>query len=364
MENKLYRHLLFWLASIVQGTLVEYAWIHTTFTNISQPHIITLAFCFNLSLMPSRVFFTYFALAIFEKKPFKRPGNLWLTCLKLGAGLLVAIIMFRMALGYYIIPHQYPGHPPYTLAQLFSPQWMLVALLDIGYVGGIALALKLYRMQTMSLKNEKELTKDKLQTELKFLKNQFNPHFLFNTMNNIHAMALEKAEETPQVVIELSNMLRYMLYKSVNGTVPISEEIKVLDNYVQLEKIRHNGQVRVCFKKEIDDYEQVISPLILLPFLENAFKHSNVGAADPTICVDVTVTDGRLNFKVKNPHGNASNGQINEHIGLTNIRRQLDLTYTDFCLKLTDSGQTFLVDLSIDLHSVKNYDRVQSGQPV
>jgi two-component system LytT family sensor kinase len=353
VKNKLYRHLFFWLASTVQGTLVEYAWIHTTFKNISQPQIITLALCFNLALTPARVFFTYFALHVFDKKPFNQTHKLWLTFLKLSAAMLVAVIMYRLALSYYIIPHQYPGSPPYTLYQLFKPQWMLVSVIDIGYVGGIAVALKLYRMQTLSLKNEKELTRDKLETELKFLKNQVNPHFLFNTMNNIHAMALEKADETPQVVIELSNMLRYMLYKSVNGTVPISEEVKVLENYVQLEKIRHNGRVEVCFKKEIDDYQQLISPLILLPFLENAFKHGVNGTKEPTICIDAELNKGRLAFTVKNPHNNPSNGQIKENTGLKNIRRQLELTYTDFTLNVTDSAQNFLVDLNIDLGSAK-----------
>jgi len=354
VKNKLYRHLFFWLASCVQGTLVEYAWIHTTFKNVSQPHIITLAFCFNLALMPSRIFFTYYALDIFAKKPFKKPNNLWLTFLRLSVGLMVAIILYRVALGYYIVPHQYPGNPPYTLQQLFNPQWMFASLLDIGYVGGIAVALKLYRMQTVSLKNEKKLTTDKLETELKFLKNQVNPHFLFSVMNDIHAMALEKADETPQVVVELASMLRYMLYKSVNGTVPVAEEIKILENYIQLEKIRHNEQIDVFFKKEIDDYEQMISPLILLPFLENAFKHGVDNAKDSAvISMDATLNKGQLVFMVKNSHKNQSDGEIKENMGLKNIRRQLELTYADFSLNLTDLKQTFLVNLQINLNSAK-----------
>ncbi len=351
MKKKLYRHLIFWSASIVQGTLLEYAWIHTL---INQPAIdlIMRAFVFNMVFMPSRLFFTYYALNTVAKEPFKGDVKTWLICFKLIIALFIAVIMHRIGTAYYIIPREYPHHKLYTWHQIFNPPWMFVSLLDIGYVAGIAVALKLFRMQTTSLKNAKDLTRDKLEAELKFLKNQINPHFLFNTLNNIYALARKKSNETPEVVVRLANLLRFMLYESANHTIPISEEIKILDDYVELEKIRYSKRLEICFTKEIDDYHQLISPLILLPFIENAFKHGVSDTVDSTvIAISATLNKGQLAFLVKNSHSNSGDGQIKENIGLKNVRRQLELTYSDFTLNITNLEQTFLVDLKINLNS-------------
>lgn len=207
-------------------------------------------------------------------------------------------------------------------------------------------------MQAISQKNDKELVKDKLETELKFLKNQMNPHFLFNTLNAIYALARKKSDETPNVVVRLADLLRYMLYKSSDDTIPISEEIRILENYVQLERIRYGERLQVCFTKEIDDYTQLISPLILLPLIENAFKHGVDEAVEFTkIYIHATLFKGELNIVVKNKHNPACKGQIRENIGLRNIKRQLELIYSDFSLDIANLEEVFLVDLKINLHS-------------
>ena len=351
MNNKFYRHLAFWLATSVQGTLLEYAWIHTLYDNKPGLTIIMQAVCFNLVLTPSRLFFTYYALNTVAGKPFKKQVNVWLIFLKLGIALLIAVILHRLGSAYYIIPHEFPKRALYTWQQVFSAPWMFVAVLDIGYVAGIAVALKLFRMQVISLKNEKDLVKDKLETELKFLKNQINPHFLFNTLNNIYALARKKSNDTAGVVVKLAHLLRFMLYESAKDTIPISEEIKILDDYVELEKIRYSKRLEVHFNKQVDDYSQLISPLILLPFVENAFKHGvNDTINSITISVDVRLHKGWLTFTVENTH-NLGNGQITEHIGLKNVRRQLELTYADFSLNITNLERTFLVGLKINLNS-------------
>ncbi|SHN37562.1 sensor histidine kinase [Mucilaginibacter sp. OK098] len=352
MKNKFYRHLTFWLATSIQGTLLEYAWIHTVYNNEPPLNIIMQAACFNLVLTPSRLFFTYYALNTVAGKPFKKHVNAWLIFFKLSVALLIAVALHRLGSAYYIIPHEFPQRALYTWQQVFSLPWMFVAVLDIGYVAGIAVALKLFRMQIISLKNEKELMKDKLETELKFLKNQINPHFLFNTLNNIYALARKKSNETADVVVKLASLLRFMLYESAKDSIAISEEIKILDDYVQLEKIRYSKRLEVSFNKQIDDYNQLISPLILLPFVENAFKHGVNDTIDATvIAIDVALNKGRLAFVVENSHNHPDNGRINEHIGLKNVRRQLELTYADFSLNITNLEQTFLVDLKVNLNS-------------
>lgn len=116
-------------------------------------------------------------------------------------------------------------------------------------------------------------------------------------------LARKKSDETPNVVVRLANLLRYMLYKSSDDTAPLSEEIRILENYIQLERIRYGERLQVCFTKEIDDYTQLISPLILLPFIENAFKHGVDDTAEFTkIYIYATLFKGELNVVVKNKH--------------------------------------------------------------
>lgn len=343
--------MFFWLAYSVQSTLLEYAWISTVFAKTQQVHIILLAISFNLVLLPSKMLFTYYALNVAVSQPFKKHYKVSVIAIKLSIALLLAIILHRIASTFYIDPKEFP-HNTYTFKNVFDIAWMFVSLLDIGYVAGIAAALKLFRMQIITLKNEKDLVKDKLETELKFLKNQINPHFLFNTLNNIYALARKKSDKTPEVVVRLSKLLRFMLYESAKATIPIADEIRILDDYVQLEKIRHSKSMDVIFLKEIDDYDKRIAPLILLPFIENAFKHGiNETINETSIEIRVELKAGQLLFFVKNSHDREDGKPVNENIGLRNVRRQLELMYNDFSLNTTNLAQTFLVDLKIDLNS-------------
>jgi LytS/YehU family sensor histidine kinase len=191
-----------------------------------------------------------------------------------------------------------------------------------------------------------------LETELKYLKNQINPHFLFNTLNNIYVLARKKSDETQEVVLKLANLLRFMLYESASKTIPIDKEIRILEDYVQLEKMRYIKKLEICFCKEIDDYDQLISPLILLPFVENAFKHGTNDIINSTrISINAKLNLGYLNFIVKNNHNNNCSDQIKENIGLKNVRRQLELTYSDFSLDISNLEQIFVINLKINLNS-------------
>ena len=351
VKTKIYRHLLFWLIYSVQGTLLEYAWIYSIFAKSNQWYIILLAFYFNLVLLPSKILFTYYALEVAVNQPLKRQINIASLIIKLTIACILAIILYRVGAVYFINPMEYP-RSRYTIANVFDLGWGFVGLLDIGYVAGIAAALKLFRMQILNLKHEKSLVKDKLETELKFLKNQINPHFLFNTLNNIYALARKKSDKTPEVVVRLSKLLRFMLYESAKETIPIEEEIRILEDYVQLEEIRHTKKLDILFEKDIDNYNQCIAPLILLPFIENAFKHGiNETLEDTSIEIKIKLVAGQLNFYVKNSHENEPGAPISENIGLSNVRRQLELMYKDFTLKACNLERTFIVDLNINLNS-------------
>jgi two-component system, LytTR family, sensor kinase len=203
-----------------------------------------------------------------------------------------------------------------------------------------------------SKENEKNLVKEKLETELKFLRNQTNPHFLFNTLNNIYALSLKKSDDTPEVVLKLSKLLNFMLYESRKASISIGDELKILDDYIELERIRYNGRLEISFIREIDNESEQMAPLLLLSFVENAFKHgASESRFESYIHIDMKLQAGILNFSIENNKENCEKQQSTGNIGLANVRRQLELMYTDYDLKVDDETNRFNVGLMINLNS-------------
>lgn len=177
-----------------------------------------------------------------------------------------------------------------------------------------------------------------------------NPHFLFNTLNNIYALARKRSDDTPEVVMRLSKILRFMLYESRKSNVPISEELRLIQDYIELERIRYNDRLTIRFDKSIDTGVQPIAPLILLPFVDNAFKH---GASETRfnsyIDIVVILEEGNLIFSVENLKGEESEGEVRENIGLSNVRRQLELMYPEHELVIENGKSVFRILLKINL---------------
>lgn len=196
-----------------------------------------------------------------------------------------------------------------------------------------------------------ELEKEKLATELKFLKAQLNPHFLFNTLNNLYSYVLNQSPKAPDMVLRLSAILDYVLYKSQNKTVPLGEEVHSIQNFIGLEKIRYGERLQVDCCME-GDMSQPISPLILLSLTENAFKHGASGDLDsPYIKIAIRENNGSIHCAVKNSKSKLK-GELNdaykEGIGLSNIKRQLNLIYPDrYELDIQDEEETFNVSLTM-----------------
>lgn len=171
------------------------------------------------------------------------------------------------------------------------------------------------------------LKEQKLISELAYLKAQLQPHFFFNTLNNIYALALKKSEDTAPLVVKLSEMMRYILYKSENEFVTIKEEIDFLRNYMDVESIRYKSLINVNFEIQGIDVEHKISPLLLLPFVENAFKHGveeemNKGFVNLLICQ----IENELIMELSNSIPDVQNNKI-KGIGLTNVIKRLDIQY-------------------------------------
>ncbi len=349
--SKFYRHLLFWFVCCMQGAWFEYAWIHDMFAANKMWHVWELAFIFSLAVLPAKMALSYYIMQYSINDLLKRRESIPRVVAKVIVAVIISIFIYRLGRYYIVNPLLYPT-TKYVFADNFGVTLWLAALFDIGYVSALAVSLKLLRMQIGHLKTEKFLVKDKLETELKFLKNQINPHFLFNTLNNIYCLARKKSDQTPDVVMKLSKLLRFMLYESGKEWITIAEEIRILEDYVELERIRYNNRLKVSFDREIDDKEQRITPLILLPFVENAFKHGlNETTGNTFIEIKLGLKAGTLNFAVYNTQDYKGENEITEKIGLSNVRRQLELMYRDFSLKLDNLSDSFNVDLEVNLNS-------------
>lgn len=202
-------------------------------------------------------------------------------------------------------------------------------------------------------RSAQQLLIEKQAAELNFLKSQTNPHFLFNTLNNIYALARDKSDLAPESIMRLSKILRYMLYETGSPYTAIEQDLKIIGDYIALERLRYDPTLRVNFNYDIEDMKQALPPLLLMPLVENAFKH---GAAEtrsrPFVDIHLSVKNRRLLFIVKNSTGEpAGEGPEKEHIGLSNLRRQLELQYTDYDLSLQKDAFQFTATLNINLAS-------------
>ena len=202
---------------------------------------------------------------------------------------------------------------------------------------------------------KKELEYKTTQTELNFLRSQINPHFLFNTLNNLYALTLKKSDAAPQTVLKLSEIMRYMLYECNERKVPLHKEINYLNNYIELERLRLTKAFEVHFNVQGAVQDQKISPLLLTPFIENAFKHGiNKQLHEGYIQVTLIVENDELELEIKNSKGGLAPTETplkkSGGIGLQNVKRRLEILYpSTHTLLINDNIEEYLVNLKIKL---------------
>ena len=180
--------------------------------------------------------------------------------------------------------------------------------------------------------NEKQkniIKSEKLDSELSFLKSQVNPHFLFNTLNNIYSLANRKSEHTGNAIMKLSHLMRYMLYEAKKETVALQLEIDYLIDFIELQKLRIPDKSKVVFNIEGNDNEREIEPLLLVPFLENAFKHGDIYSEDAKIDILLMIKEKELLYKVENKidHFAGEEKDKGSGIGIENLKQRLKLHY-------------------------------------
>ncbi|NJO67919.1 MAG: histidine kinase [Bacteroidetes bacterium] len=200
-------------------------------------------------------------------------------------------------------------------------------------------------------KKRKELENKRLNAELAFLKSQVNPHFFFNTLNTIYFLAHKKSDQTEHVVVKLSEIMRYMIYESNASEVSLNREIKYLSDYIDLQKMRLSKKVEVKFNVHGDAGNLLIAPMMLIPFIENAFKHGISYAEESFVFIEIMILDSELAFITRNRI--FSKKEITEEtsgVGLENVRKRLALLYPDRHRLIIDQhNKEFIVDLNIRL---------------
>jgi two-component system, LytTR family, sensor kinase len=210
-----------------------------------------------------------------------------------------------------------------------------------------------YRIISDNLKNEqekKEQETEKLKSELSFLRSQISPHFIFNVLNSIVSLSRRKPERVEPVVVKLSDLMRYMLYESDDAKVSLERESQYLKAYIELQQLRFGDDIEIHFDIKDLDVTQTIEPMLLIPFVENAFKHGVGMIEKPTIDIDLHTAGNQIFFEVKNK----VNRQYKEvkdgasGIGLANVKRRLELLYPDnHQLSINDEGEFYVIYLMI-----------------
>jgi LytS/YehU family sensor histidine kinase len=229
--------------------------------------------------------------------------------------------------------------------------WQLASYLLLIIHGTNLTVFKLFKYWFKKQQDWMQAEKEKVTAELQLLKAQVHPHFLFNTLNNIYSFSLENSSKTPGLILKLSALLSYMLYDCNKDEVRLEKEVEIMKNYIDLEKERYGNNIEISWMVAGEVDGKYIAPLLLLPFLENAFKHGTSEQVEkPWLSVDIAANENVVKCKIinsKNLNGSGKNGGI----GIQNAMKRLEIIYPEkHELKINDEGNFFVVSLMLDLN--------------
>lgn len=273
----------------------------------------------------------------------------WKKYLLLLIALLIPIFCARILVENQVYAQFAPNEDYFKtlkLSRVISTLWDTLTFLV--FTGMIRFALDWFELEN----KRKQLENEKLNAELNYLKSQINPHFLFNTLHNLNSLVYAGARNANDVIIKLSNIMRYMIYESGKERVSLDSEINYMNDYIHLESIRLNNSFALDFKIDGPVDRVKIAPLVLITFLENAFKHGvSDQEADCWINVNLSVTANELRYQVSNKKiKSAKQNKLKSGFGLDNVKRRLSLSYPDkHSLVVHDLDHTYTIDLTLQL---------------
>lgn len=338
LSQRLVYHSLFWLFFLVLLIAVD------LLTSSPQSFWFSLSNqIINVAIYASVIYFNLFYLIpnYLEQKRF-------LTYF----GLFILVVLTVTPLKVVIFYFKFSGIPE---AQALLVNEVNYYFLPTFFLTASSTLFKIVIDWLRHLREVQELETQTMQSELRFLKSQINPHFLFNTLNNLYALTLKKSDLAPEIVLKLSEMMRYMLYECNERQVSLSKEVNYLQNYLDLEALRQGKNVEILFEVHGEVGDKKIAPLMFIPFLENSFKHGlshHINKGYVNIRLDVEEDSVHLYIENSKPdslphqnHSRKSGG-----IGLVNVRRRLDLLYPGkYDLRIQDAPKNYGVHLTINL---------------
>jgi len=315
------------------------------------PYYVTIKYFNNIYLqymLISELMFvatTYFTIWLY-KRLFQ--ANLYLVYFLVGAGCWILYLCGRTAFQLYFLQNE-PGFRGNTFLNIFlnNITFALVCFLFIT-------ACKYFKDGYIKQQFEAERKQEQLVSEVNNLKSQIAPHFLFNTLNNLYGLAVDKSDRLPDLMLRLSDLLRHSLYETQKPLVPLNEELNVLKSYIQLESVRLEDDLKLAFDNTVpEDTQHQIAPLILIVFMENAFKHAKlVKSAAVDIYIKTTLENNCFNLTIRNNYNQEKESSANG-IGLINVKRRLEVLYPGWQHQLTISKDDIFYTINLQLELVK-----------
>ncbi len=347
---RILRHIIYW---------VTYLLIWAIFWNLFFPTYWASVFI-TFFWLPVKIMYSYPLAYYIIPKFLLKSRYLAFIAIVFAWGVAGWFINF-LTMAYIIFPVQraYLGWEPDI-----KNAWMPATYLCLLTATAGVVIIKLFKHWILKQREWMDAENQKVVAELQLLKAQVHPHFLFNTLNNIYAFSLEKSSKTPGLVLKLSSLLSYMLYDCKSDEVLLEKEIEIMKNYVDLEKERYGNRIDISLNIEGEIQNKWIAPFLLLPFIENAFKHGTSEQLNRVwLSIDINVKDNYMKCKFVN-----SKNQLtiinNNGIGVHNVQKRLSLIYPGkHELKLSDEGDFFVVSLGLALGSQTVYNYQSSPVP-
>ncbi|WP_430815845.1 sensor histidine kinase [Carboxylicivirga sp. RSCT41] len=339
LNNRWFQHFSYWVLFVMFFAL---AW-----GTHDDNYLKTISV--ELINLPVKIALVYIVIYYLFPR-FLYQGKVWLFITLFLATILVASILQRITDNLIIVDTFFPE---WTKEPTFNIVQLIRGAVNISSVLAIPMTVKLMEYLSNVQQREQSLAKDKLEAELTFLKNQVQPHFLFNTLNSLYSLILKKSDQSLEVVLKLSDLLRYMLYETNVEQVQLYKEIESIKSYLELEKIRYGDRVELSLNIWGEQRGQSIAPMLILPFLENSFKHSTRGfSGQAWITIEMGIRENDFILKVENSiPDEISESPAASGIGLQNVNRRLNLMYPNkHELKIVSSEDSYQVVLKLKLN--------------
>jgi len=245
------------------------------------------------------------------------------------------------------------------------PVWGRQVLFNYPTVVGFALAIKLLKNWYVKQKETAQAAREKINAELQLLKAQVHPHFLFNTLNNIYSFIINDSPVAPEAIKKLSTLLRYIIYECNQPLVKLEKELKMIRGYIDLEKIRYGESFNMSLQIQGNAINKMICPLLLIPFLENSFKHgASQMLTHPWVSLDIVIEEQDLYFNLSNSKPTlTAEKTVTKGLGLRNVKKRLAILYPGtHVLDITDEVMSFSVSLKVPLFKPNDPGSYRDGQ--